>query len=72
MYRGLYRRVMHRALMAAVALLLVAACVAVATLGPRPARGMCVDTRVGQGLRHQGVNLSGSGEMVQTVGVQCN
>ncbi len=71
MYRVMYRRVMHRVLMTAVALLLVAACVAVATLGPRPTQGVCVDIRVEQEQRELLVNLGGSGEMLQTEGVRC-
>jgi hypothetical protein len=71
MYRVMYRRVMHGFLMAAVALLLVAACVATATLAPGPTRGVCVDTRLDQEQRGMLVNLGGSGEMLQTVGVRC-
>jgi hypothetical protein len=62
---------MYRVLMAAVALLLVAACVAVATLAPRSTRGLCVNIRVDQEQREQWVNQAGSGEMLQTEGVRC-
>jgi hypothetical protein len=58
-------------LLVAVAVLLVAACVTVATLTSRPAGGVCVDTRLDREQRELLLNLSGSGEMKQTVGVQC-
>jgi hypothetical protein len=54
-----------------VAMVLIAACVAVATLAPGPARGVCVDQRVDQEQREQWANLAGSGEMLQTERVRC-
>ena len=60
-----------KTLLLAVAVLLVAACVAVATLAPGPARGVCVDRRVDQEQREQWANLAGSGEMLQTEKVRC-
>jgi uncharacterized protein YceK len=58
-------------LVVVVAVLLVAACVAVATLAPGPARGACADQRVDQEQREQWVNLAGGGEMLQTEKVRC-
>ena len=63
--------VMYRVLIAVVALLLVSACVAVATFGPRPAGGVCTDTRLDREQRELLLNLGVSGEMQQTMGVRC-
>jgi len=63
--------VLMKTMLLTVAVLLVAACVAVATLAPGPARGSCVDVRVDQEQRKQWVNLAGSGEMLQTERVWC-
>ena len=60
-----------KTLLLAVAVVLVAACVAVATLAPGPARGACVGVRVDQEQREQWVNQAGSGEMLQTEKVRC-
>jgi hypothetical protein len=71
MYRVIYRRVMHRVLMAALALLLVVACVAVATLAPSPTGGVCANIRVDQAQKEQRANLAGRGEMLQTEKIRC-
>jgi redox-regulated HSP33 family molecular chaperone len=60
-----------KTLLLAVAVVLVAACVATAILAPSLTGGVCVDTQLDQEQRELMVNLSGSGEMKQTVGVQC-
>jgi hypothetical protein len=60
-----------KTLLLMVAVLLVAACVAVATLAPGPTRGACVDVRVDQVQREQWANLAGGGEMLQTEEVRC-
>jgi hypothetical protein len=67
----MYRVLMGKALRLAVALLLVAACVAVATLAPKPTGRVCVDIRVDQEQREQWGNQAGSGEMLQTERVRC-
>jgi uncharacterized protein YceK len=60
-----------KTLLLVVAVLLVAACVAVATLAPGPARGACANIRVDQEQREQWLNRAGSGEMLQTEKVRC-
>ena len=70
MYRVIYRRVMHKGL-PAVAVLLVAAGVAVATLAPGPPQGVCVDTRSARGHSNLLPNMAGSSEVRQTEALRC-
>ena len=60
-----------KTLLLAVAVLLVAACVAVATLAPGPPQGVCVDTRSARGHSNLMPNMAGSGAMRLTEGVRC-